>query len=537
MKYNRMATKKFKKIIKVGGWSFSDFFKKKETVVAPPPAKKPVTLAEQNNPNSTLYTGKKSQEYIKKISNVSDKIDSVKNIEEKIEEKGKLITSKLPTLASITNPIGTAVSHISEIIKMHPIGHLLVGTLLFVKQLKDLYKSHQQIQYFLAQVETIVESSYRLNELIDKINEMMVIYTFNNKDYTTNYDELFAIEKKILNPYDDTELNESISIEYSLFNQMLDVAQQNKNTYRSRLNGIDFDNLSKFIEPNKLVKEQLTMKIAEINKYLLSIATNSMLETLKADIAINKSGFIQLVLDEIKSRQKRFKIFKLYNDKKRDWDRINNMEGIKRKLNDDLVIMNSLFILVKVQMDFTIEYYKNQNISSEEWNKLWKLITACREYTSYMIPNEVFLTIKELFAQLNDKDFDAKQLMRLFGKVVNEIDNQEMIEMQNIDKENISVENQADYSDKDYVYLDENGKEISYQDADIGVSGASVSEASIGEASISEASIGEASIGETKLGGFQRRNATRRSKRKRSNSSGSKQSIKKQSIKKQSIKK
>ena len=326
-------------------------------------------------------------------------------------------------LSSKLDPIKSVIHNVSEIIKTNPIGYLIVGTLLFVKKLKDLYRNHQQIVGFLTQVETILENSYRLNELIDKINEMMVIYTFNNQEYKNKYEELFNLEKEILNTNNDNSLKELNIKKKELFNGLLETANNNKQQYRAQVSDVQFDDLSKYIEPNKLIKQQLTEKIAEINKYLLGIATNDMLKTLSADMNIIKSGLIRLVNDEIELRNK--KRFKWVRDRKRDWDRVNSRDSIMRKLNDDLIMMNSLFILVKFQMDFTLEYYKNKNLSPEEWNTLWKLITSFKEYTSYMIPSEVFMTIKYVNDLMEFNEAESKKAIMELG---------ELIEMENLNE-------------------------------------------------------------------------------------------------------
>jgi len=333
--------------------------------------------------------------------------------------------SIIPTNSSgkIVKQLETVIHSAAEILKTHPVGYLLVGTLLFIKKLRDLYKNHKYVVEFITQVETIVENSYRLNELIDKVNEMMIIYTFNNEAYITNYDRLFDLEKQILENKNNTVSQSLESEEKELFDSLLYTANNNKIKYRSEIKTIDFDNLDKFIEPNKLIKQQLTVRIAEINKYLLSIATNDMLNILKSDININKSGLIRLVLDEISSREKRR--FKWLRNKKLYWYRANNLESIMRKLNDDLIMMNSLFILVKFQMDFNLEYYKNQNISTDEWNKLWKLITSFKEYTSYMIPSEVFMTINNLDDIIKSDISDSKEAVSALASAVNELNNEE----------------------------------------------------------------------------------------------------------------
>jgi hypothetical protein len=149
-----------------------------------------------------------------------------------------------------------------------------------------------------------------------------------------------------------------------------------------------------------------------------------------------------LVLDEIKLREKRFKWLR---DRKRDWDRVNNRYSIMRKLNDELIMMNSLFILVKFQMDFTLEYYKNKNISPEEWSKLWKLMTSFKEYTSYTIPNEVFMTIQTINAIMEAELVNSKNAMMALGDVINELndEDEQMVEMKNL---NETTESSADTS-------------------------------------------------------------------------------------------
>jgi len=407
----------------------------------PPPAvssKPPPPPAVTSKPPETAQDKNKT---LKKVVVGSDKVAEpvLKSVDvvEKINENTKTldrIGSVSSSSDSVINPLESIVRGVTELIKIHPLGHLIISTLLFIKKLKDLYKNHQQIVEFLTQVEVIVENSYRLNELIDKINEMMVIYTFNNEEYKNKYKDLFELEKQILNNKDDDSLRQLNLKEKELFDGLLATAINNKKSFRSNLNRIEFDNLDKFIEPNKLIKEQLTIRIAEINKYLLSIATNSMLETLKTDTNINKSGLIRLVLDEIKSREKRFKWLR---DRKRDWDRVNNRWMIMRKLNDDLIIMNSLFILIKFQLDFTIEYYKTKSISPEEWNTLWKLMTSFKEYTSYMIPNEVFMTIKTINDIMDAEIAESKNAVIALGDIINELNDEEdqlMVEMKSLNE-------------------------------------------------------------------------------------------------------
>jgi hypothetical protein len=265
----------------------------------------------------------------------------------------------------------------------------------------------------------------------------MVIYTFNNEEYKNKYNELFDLEKEILNTKNDDTLKQLGSKKIELFDELLEAANNTKQKYRSELSSVEFDNLDKFIEPNKLIKEQLTIKIADINKYLLSIATNDMLKALTSDMNINKSGLIRLVNDEIELRKKRKNTW--LKDRIKDWNRVNSRDSIMRKLNDDLIMMNSLFILVKFQMDFTLEYYKNKNISPEEWNTLWKLITSFKEYTSYMIPSEVFMTIKYVNDIIESDAVNSKKAIMDLGDVImSEVNDEtnEMIQMENLNESN-----------------------------------------------------------------------------------------------------
>ena len=162
-----------------------------------------------------------------------------------------------------------------------------------------------------------------------------------------------------------------------------------------------------------------------------------MLTALTSDMNINKSGLIRLVNDEIELRKKRKNTW--LKDRIKDWNRVNSRDSIMRKLNDDLILMNSLFILVKFQMDFTVEYYKNKNISPEEWNTLWKLITSFKEYTSYMIPSEVFMTIKYVNDIIESDAVNSKKAIMDLGDVImSEVNDEtnEMIQLENLNESN-----------------------------------------------------------------------------------------------------
>jgi len=418
------------------GGGFFDFFKsnKNKNVSGP------VTMPAYVTVPASAPTPVKNAT-LKKVVVGSDKVAEpiLKGVDiiEKIDDKRETLAK----ISSSLQPIESIVHNVTEIIKLHPIGHLIIGTLLFVKKLKDLYSNHQQIVAFLTQVESILENSYRLNELIDKINEMMVIYTFNNEEYKNKYNQLFDLEKEILNTKNDNDILKQLVLKKNeLFDGLLETANNTKQKYRSQLSSVEFDNLDKFIEPNKLIKEQLTIKIADINKYLLSIATNDMLKALASDMNINKSGLIRLVNDEIELRKKRKNTW--LKDRIKDWNRVNSRDSIMRKLNDDLIMMNSLFILVKFQMDFTLEYYKNKNISQEEWNTLWKLITSFKEYTSYMIPSEVFMTIKYVNDLMEFNEAESKKAIMDLGDIImSEVndENNEMIQMENLNESNEAI--------------------------------------------------------------------------------------------------
>lgn len=190
-----MKTRKFNNKFNNKGGGFFDIFRSKKTNTIP--FSTPLTSSAPIKPSV-------KNESLKKTVINSDKVAEpiLKGIDvvEKIDENSGII-SKISNISSdlsvVINPLQSVVHSVIEIIRIHPIGHLLVGTLLFVKKLKDLYRNHQQIVEFLTQVETIVENSYRLNVLIDKINETMIIYTFNNEEYKNKYKELFELEKNI----------------------------------------------------------------------------------------------------------------------------------------------------------------------------------------------------------------------------------------------------------------------------------------------------------------------------------------------------
>jgi len=438
----RKSITKANKTRKYGGGFLSNItsiFKKNNNTNNVPISQNPKTnIVQSMSDKSTKITNP-----LLKINNTIEKIDKTTENISDISSSVKNITglNAISQTDVIINPIHSIAHHIAEIVKIHPIGSLLIGTLLFVKKLQELYKNHQTMVIFLTQVSSIIENSYRLNELIDKINEIMVIYTFNNQDYQDNYNTLLLLEQDSL-----TNTNvESETKEKTLFNELLTSANDKKNSFRSSVKQIEFNNLDKFIEPDIEIKKQLTLRIAEINKYLLTIATNDMLASLKNDISIQKSGLVNLVLNEIKSRDKRFKWLR---NKKRDWDRANSMGPVMRKLNDDLIMMNSLFILVKFQMDFTMDYYKNQNIPSAEWNKLWKLITSFREYTFYMIPNDVFLTIQNITDALSNET--SKVAVELLAGIVDDIKDEEnnTIQMETLNQQpEISEQNEPMFAE------------------------------------------------------------------------------------------
>jgi hypothetical protein len=155
-----MRTRKIYNNINTRGGGFFDFFKSNKNKNVSVPVSAPVSAPLSAPPpvkNATL----------KKVVVGSDKVAEplLKGVDiiEKIDEKRETLAK----ISSSLKPLESIVHNVTEIIKLHPIGHLIIGTLLFVKKLKDLYSNHQQIVAFLTQVETILENSYRLNERND----------------------------------------------------------------------------------------------------------------------------------------------------------------------------------------------------------------------------------------------------------------------------------------------------------------------------------------------------------------------------------
>ena len=88
-------------------------------------------------------------------------------------------------------------------------------------------------------------------------------------------------------------------------------------------------------------------------------------------------------------------------------------------------------------MRWKSEYYKTKSISPEDWNTLWKLMTSFKEYTSYMIPNEVFMTIKTINDIMDAEIVESKNAVIALGDIINELNYEEdelMVELKSLNE-------------------------------------------------------------------------------------------------------
>jgi len=288
------------------------------------------------------------------------------------------------------------------------------------------YDKHFAIRALLIELTEIFVNCYKLNELIEKINKVITIFIFNKVEYNKEYKTLYKYEKQIFEGKSEN-INNNIDKENNIYDKLFKTAFKNKTEIKENIKkkGLSEHDISSIISIDVNLIALLAEKIGSLINYMLDISTDSLLEKLLSNNQVKKSGLLSIIKNEIESRKHKSTLVKQYMDFKKSFYRTAFAYKIEAKIEKNLITINTLFLLMKSQYDFIIDFYKSQN-NGAEWNKLWKLITLSKEYTSYMIPEDLFQTTNEIIeTEIEDQD-EMKKATDMVSDIIEEEDKEEV---------------------------------------------------------------------------------------------------------------
>jgi hypothetical protein len=281
-----------------------------------------------------------------------------------------------------------------------------------------IYDKHFAIKALLIELTEIFVNCYKLNELIEKINKVIAIFIFNKDEYIKEYKTLYKYEKRIFEGT-SKNINNNINKENNIYDKLYKTAFKNKDEIKENImkKGLSTHDMSSIISIDVNIINLLAEKIGLLINYMLSISTDSLLEKLLMNNQVIKSGLLNIIKDEIESRKNKSSLVKYYIDFKKTFYRSAFAYTIEDKIEKQLITINTLFMLMKSQYDFIVDFYKSQN-DGDEWNKLWKLITLSKEYTSYMIPEELFHTTNEIIKTEIENTVEMKKATDMVSDII-----------------------------------------------------------------------------------------------------------------------
>lgn len=259
-----------------------------------------------------------------------------------------------------------------------PLAGAMAGVLLLSNKMASLYVNNQKTKAVMYDVMNIISNCYLLNDVINKTMGVFTIYIYNQTGFAT-----IVIPFKDENQY-KTLLEQAVTEKA----RSLGITRQSGGGYKEEFK----TNLVGKCSMNEDIKERIREKIEDLTNLLLMNATDRILDILKNDTDVIKSGFGEAVKKEVNRRNQ--SMSKTLGKIKRGLDRTVNSSAIQSDILKNLTIINGFFNILKSQYDMTLELYERE--FGEDWNKIWGVIQSTDEYINYMEPKDVRITAEQI---------------------------------------------------------------------------------------------------------------------------------------------
>jgi hypothetical protein len=258
-----------------------------------------------------------------------------------------------------------------------------------------------------------------LTQITTQIADLSKKHTVDETDVFWKLD-VYADEKYVNTEFDkinksiDKAVEDQHGVETEKQNYKVAIITQRINNMLAK-NGITTPNtLFGKIRKDPDIQSRLYDKIQYLIVYLFKLSPKETLHTLYSDASVKNSGIGSLLEKEFKDRgvdPAKTEVNMANAAKKlgnlttnvlstanRVYMRTMESKTVTNKMVQDLCIINGYFSLMKSQYDFEWDYYARM-LKKEEYDRIWSVIQAQREYKDFMVKENMDDLTKQIFAE------------------------------------------------------------------------------------------------------------------------------------------
>ena len=296
-----------------------------------------------------------------------------------------------------------------------PLGGALIGALLIANKLANMYIQNKKLYPIMFDAMNILSSVYRLNDLILKIYKVFLIYIFNNPGW---------LSVKSPDDLNDAHLEELYAVAKATRASVLTNKQGILIEVGGQPKKIEAGDILLQIGINQETQKHVIEKTNSLISNLLQTADTALLESLKADEDIDKANFQKVIQQELDKRNvtvletstgKKGIFTTMVNGAKTAVNTVANSAAkkmgsmsrtmnrafyafyIKQDIVDNLSMIQSYTLDLKVQFDFMLDMYERE--FTADWKKCWKQIERLHEFKEYAVPRDTVAMIRDAVAQ------------------------------------------------------------------------------------------------------------------------------------------
>ena len=346
---------------------------------------------------------------------------------DKAQGSAEALVGTAATLALASNAGYATAAVLSSTGVLLPLGGALIGALLIANKLANMYIQNKKMKSVMYDTMNILSSVFRLHDLLMKVFGVFLIFIFKNDEwnrimllpnnleffkseqYKKLFEEAFQQRKDILTR------GEGVTIKF--------VKDGKQETLE-----IKPGNMLLQIGMNKETQEHVIQKTKLLIINLLQTTTDKLLKSLEGDKDVEAVNFKPLVVAEIKRRKvivselstsktigstllngARTVVNTVANSAASSMGTLNRYMNrafyafyIKQDIIDNLTLIQSYSLDLKVQYDFTLNLYERE--ISFMWKPMWNFIQQLDEFRNYAVPRDIFHIIKSAIAQKKVSD-------------------------------------------------------------------------------------------------------------------------------------
>ena len=343
-----------------------------------------------------------------------------------------LTTATGATLAFASNAGYATAAILSSTGVLLPLGGALLGAMLIANKLANMYIQNKKMKSVMYDAMNILSSVFRLHDLLMKVFGVFLIFIFENEEWN----RIMLLPNKL-------------AVFKEKYKELFDKAFQKRSSGQGvtiNLGGkdpliIEPGNMLLQIGMNKETQEHVIKKTTILISNLLQTTSDKLLDSLLEDKDLEQVNFKPIV--EAEKKRRKVVVSELSTSKTLGSTLLNGAKSvvntvansaassmgtmsrymnrafyafyIKQDIIDNLTLIQSYSLDLKVQYDFTLDLYERE--ISSMWKPLWQFIQQLDEFRDYAVPRDVYHTIQNAITQ--NKVADATLVNQITEQVEN----------------------------------------------------------------------------------------------------------------------